>query len=182
MSREDLSEALACASWLILHQGRQIVEVDLIWCFVVQCRVRSSLILQRNVFASSLLAPLTQSEACRYTRDMLSCLKVSVKSGPPHTDPTRVPLGMQEFHCSARLEYQGYTTQDAQKGRSARPQRAKRRGGTNRASCGPFSYAIDLGERKSPASTSDLRESLRYVEPLSDARTPLAELFQHPAW
>jgi uncharacterized protein YcbX len=39
-------------------------------------------------------------------------------------------------------------SQDAQKGRPARPQRAKRRGGT-----------------------------LRYVEPLSDARTPLADFF-----
>ena len=30
---------------------------------------------------------------------------------------------------------------------------------------------MDLGERKSPSSDSDLRESHWYVEPLSDART-----------
>ena len=30
---------------------------------------------------------------------------------------------------------------------------------------------MDLGERKSSSGTSDLRESVRYVEPLSDART-----------
>ena len=34
---------------------------------------------------------------------------------------------------------------------------------------------MDLGERKSPASNSDLREALfRTLSPLSDAKTPLA--------
>jgi hypothetical protein len=42
----------------------------------------------------------------------------------------------------------------------ARPQRAKRRGGTYRTSCEPFALGMDLGERKSPASNSDLREAL----------------------
>ena len=50
-------------------------------------------------------------------------------------------------------------SQDAQKGRPARPQRVKGRGGTNRTSCGPFAPRMDLGERKSPFSASDLRES-----------------------
>jgi hypothetical protein len=36
---------------------------------------------------------------------------------------------------------------------------------------------MDLGERKSPSSASDLRESLPYVEPLSEARTLLADFF-----
>ena len=36
---------------------------------------------------------------------------------------------------------------------------------------------MDLGERKSPSSDSDLRESHWYVEPLSDARTKLADFF-----
>jgi hypothetical protein len=50
--------------------------------------------------------------------------------------------------------------QDAQKGRSARPQRAKRRGATYRTSCGPFALRMNLGERKSPSSNSDVREAL----------------------
>ncbi|MDZ4854229.1 MAG: hypothetical protein SGJ26_05105, partial [Nitrospirota bacterium] len=40
---------------------------------------------------------------------------------------------------------------------------------------GPFARAIDLGERKSPSSASDFLKIL--VEPLSDARTPLADFF-----
>jgi hypothetical protein len=36
---------------------------------------------------------------------------------------------------------------------------------------------MDLGERISPSSVSDLREVLFNVEPLSDARTPLADFF-----
>src|SRR5262245_15269953 len=63
------------------------------------------------------------------------------------------------------------TPQGAQKGRSARPQRGKGQGGTIRTSCGPFALTKDFGERKSPSSASDLLESLRYVETLSDART-----------
>jgi hypothetical protein len=34
---------------------------------------------------------------------------------------------------------------------------------------------VDLGERKIPSCAADLRESLRYVEPLSAASTPLAD-------
>jgi hypothetical protein len=40
---------------------------------------------------------------------------------------------------------------------------------------GPFALVIDLGERKSPSSASDFRTTL--VEPLSEARTPLAAFF-----
>jgi hypothetical protein len=36
---------------------------------------------------------------------------------------------------------------------------------------------MDLGERISPSSTSDLRKALFSVEPLSEARTPLADFF-----
>jgi hypothetical protein len=36
---------------------------------------------------------------------------------------------------------------------------------------------MDLGERISPSSTSDLQNALFSVEPLSDARTPLADFF-----
>ena len=67
--------------------------------------------------------------------------------------------------------------QDAQKGRSARPQRAKGRGGTYRTSCGPFALAKGLGERKDPFSYSDLQASLPKVEDLNDARTMLADFF-----
>jgi len=42
---------------------------------------------------------------------------------------------------------------------------------------GPFVLAIDLGERKIPSNASDFRTTL--VEPLSDARTPLAEFFSN---
>jgi hypothetical protein len=31
---------------------------------------------------------------------------------------------------------------------------------------------MNLGERKCPSSDSEIREACRYVEPLSDARTP----------
>jgi hypothetical protein len=40
---------------------------------------------------------------------------------------------------------------------------------------GPFARTIGLGERKSPSSAFDFRGTL--VEPLSDARTPLADFF-----
>jgi hypothetical protein len=59
----------------------------------------------------------------------------------------------------------------------ARPQQAKRRGGTNHTSCGRSPLRIDLGERISPARVSDLRKVLFNVEPLSEARTPLADFF-----
>jgi hypothetical protein len=41
----------------------------------------------------------------------------------------------------------------------------------------PFAHFMDLGERKDPSSTSDLLESLSYVEDLNDARTMLADFF-----
>jgi hypothetical protein len=40
---------------------------------------------------------------------------------------------------------------------------------------GPFAFTIGLGERKSPSSASDFRGTL--IEPLSDARTMLADFF-----
>ena len=40
---------------------------------------------------------------------------------------------------------------------------------------GPFALVIDLGERKSPSSTSNFRTTL--VESLSDARTMLEDFF-----
>ena len=43
----------------------------------------------------------------------------------------------------------------------ARPKRVKGRGGTDRTSCEPFALVMDLGERKSPLSVSDFRDSLR---------------------
>jgi len=65
-------------------------------------------------------------------------------------------------------------SQDAEKGRPARPQRAKSEE-VRTHFVGPFARAIDLGERKSPFNASDLRTTL--VEPLSDARTPLVDFF-----
>ena len=82
--------------------------------------------------------------------------------------------------------------QDAQKGQTSHPpnpgaprrafshtrsQRAKRRGGTYRTSCVPSAHKMDLGERISPYSVSNIRKALFNVEPLSDARTPLAGFF-----
>jgi hypothetical protein len=46
----------------------------------------------------------------------------------PYSGLRKNYLGMGEFHSSARLGQQKYIAQDAQKGRPARPQRAKRRG------------------------------------------------------
>jgi hypothetical protein len=101
-------------------------------------------------------------------------------------------VGTSEFHWCVRLGLRGHIAQDAQKGQTshppnpgaprravprARPQRAKRRRGTDHTSCGPFALAMDLGERKSPSSASDLRESHWYVELLSEARTKLADFF-----
>jgi DNA topoisomerase IB len=40
-----------------------------------------------------------------------------------------------------------------------------------------FARTMDLGERKNPSRDSNFRESLRYVEGLNDARTPLADFF-----
>jgi hypothetical protein len=41
----------------------------------------------------------------------------------------------------------------------------------------PFARTIDLGERKSPSSASDLLKFHRYVEDLNDARTTLTGFF-----
>jgi len=49
--------------------------------------------------------------------------------------------------------------QAAQKVRPARPQRVKTGGGTHRTSWGRSPISMDLGERKSPSSASDLRET-----------------------
>jgi hypothetical protein len=77
----------------------------------------------------------------------------------------------------AHLGQQENTAQDAQNGRSARPQRAKGRGGTYRTSCVPSAHKMDLGERISPSSVSNIRKALFNVEPLSEARTMLADFF-----
>src|SRR6267143_2306434 len=77
-----------------------------------------------------------------------------------------IPVRLRKNYCStselrwpARLGLWENTMQYAQKGRLARPQRAKRRGGTYRTSCGPFALAMGPGERKGPYSVSDLRET-----------------------
>ena len=59
----------------------------------------------------------------------------------------------------------------------AMPQRAKRQEGTNPTSCGPFAPGVGPGERKTPSSAPIYEEFLINVEPLSDARTPLAGFF-----
>jgi hypothetical protein len=41
----------------------------------------------------------------------------------------------------------------------------------------PFALAMNLGERISPFSISNIRDVHRNVEPLSDARTPLEDFF-----
>jgi hypothetical protein len=41
----------------------------------------------------------------------------------------------------------------------------------------PFTPTMDLNERISPASVSELRKVLFNVEPLGDARTKLADFF-----
>jgi len=64
--------------------------------------------------------------------------------------------------------------QDAQKGRPARPQRAKRYGPHF---VYPFALAMNLGERISPFSISNIRGVPLNVDLLSDARTTLASFF-----
>ena len=63
------------------------------------------------------------------------------------------------------------------KSRSARPQRVRRRGGTDRTSRSRLSFSIVLGKRISPSSISNIRGVPLNVEPLSDARTKPAEFF-----
>jgi hypothetical protein len=41
----------------------------------------------------------------------------------------------------------------------------------------PFTLTMDLGERMSPASVSDLRKVLFNVEPMSEVRTKLVDFF-----
>ncbi len=67
--------------------------------------------------------------------------------------------------------------QDAQKTRSARPQRVKGRGGTRRTSWGRSPIQWILANGKTPPALP-LSENLnRYVEGLNDARTKLAGFF-----
>ena len=70
-----------------------------------------------------------------------------------------------------------HARQDVQKGRPARPQRARRRGGTDRTLCGPFALAMGLGERKSPPAFPTSEKLRLSVEPPSEARTKLADFF-----
>ena len=60
---------------------------------------------------------------------------------------------------------------------SSKAAASEERGGTYRTSCVPSAHKMDLGERISPSSASDLRKALFNVEPLSDARTRLADFF-----
>ncbi len=71
----------------------------------------------------------------------------------------------------------GTLSQDAQKGRPARPQRVKGRGGTNRTSCGPFALEWILANGKAPPVLPTSEELLTNVEGLNDARTLLADFF-----
>ena len=83
-------------------------------------------------------------------------------------------------------------TQDAQKGKTShppQPRRAETRlvpskaAGESKPEEVPTALRgagrpyMDLGERKNPSSTSDLRESLRYVEDFNESRTTLADFF-----
>ena len=84
-----------------------------------------------------------------------SALSIAIRGALPHKMSRMLSNRLQKNYCGtvkiqwpAHLGQQENTTQDAQKGRPARPQRAKRR-----------------------------RRTLRYVELLSDARTPLADFF-----
>jgi len=62
----------------------------------------------------------------------------------------------------------------------ARPQQAKRRGGTYRPSCGPFALATGLGERESPYSVSDLRETPAHCRASKRSENAAGGHFQHP--
>jgi len=79
-----------------------------------------------------------------------------------------------EFHG---LDEMGTLLQAAQKGRSARPQRVKARGGTDRTLCGPFALAMYLGERKSPPVFPTSEILIWYVEGLNAARTMVTDFF-----
>jgi hypothetical protein len=84
-----------------------------------------------------------------------SAVSITIRGALPHKMSRMLSNRLRKKYCGtvkiqwpAHLGQQENTTQDAQKGRLARPQRAKRR-----------------------------RRTLRYVELLSDARTPLADFF-----
>ncbi len=80
--------------------------------------------------------------------------------------------------CSKRLQFS-----------PAHPRRAKTRRSAGKAAASeearrygphfvkPFARRMELGEWKIPSSASGLRKTFFNVEPLSDARTPLAEDF-----
>ena len=70
--------------------------------------------------------------------------------------------------------------QDAQKVCPARPQASRNRRRYRPHYVGPFARTIILGERKDPSSTSDLRESHRYVEDFDKPRTKLAGFLSIP--
>jgi hypothetical protein len=67
--------------------------------------------------------------------------------------------------------------QDAQKGRSARPQASRNRRRYPPHFVGPFAPSMNLGERKNPSSTSASENLIRYVEDFDESRTPLADFF-----
>ena len=57
------------------------------------------------------------------------------------------------------------------------PWRAKRRGGTDRTSCGPFALVMDLSERRNTLVIPKSGNLFQYVEPLNEARTKLVDCF-----
>ena len=67
--------------------------------------------------------------------------------------------------------------QEAQKGRSARPQRVKTGGGTHRTSWGRSPIQWILANGRTPPALPPSENLNRYVEDLNDARTPLAACF-----
>jgi len=67
--------------------------------------------------------------------------------------------------------------QDAQKGRPARPQRVKGRGGTHRTLWGRSPLEWILANGKAPTVLPASEELLLNVEGLNDARTMLAGFF-----
>jgi hypothetical protein len=58
---------------------------------------------------------------------------------------------------------------------------ASGRGNAGRTSCGPFAFAMDLGQRKSPSGASALRQSHTVREVSERSENTAAGLFQHPA-
>jgi hypothetical protein len=67
--------------------------------------------------------------------------------------------------------------QDAQKGRSARPQASRNRRRYPPHFVGPFAPSMNLGERKNPSSTSASENLIRYVEDFDEPRTTPAGFF-----